>query len=251
MPYTFVLDRPDYSDLASGKVLLSAPGHPAFPVRMASEVFQRCMAVRERDGLTGRVALYDPCCGAAYHLAVLGFLHRALIREITASDIDPQVIPLAEKNLNMLSASGIDRRREELAAMHREFGKPSHAEAVAAAGRLRESIYAEPDLEPIAVRVFAADALAEPGASRLPATAPVDIVFTDVPYGRNSKWQGSSAIPADPLGRMLENLLPLLHSGSLVAIASDKHQKAAHGRYDRIERFQIGKRTAVLLRPKP
>ena len=251
MPYKFALDRPDYSDLASGKVLLSAPGHPAFPVRLASEIFQRCMAIRERNGLTGRVALYDPCCGAAYHLAVLGFLHGFAIRVLLASDIDPDIIPLAEKNLSLLSVSGLERRREQLAAMHREFGKPSHADAVAAAGRLREKIGGRSESMPIEVRVFAADALAEPGASRFPPNMPVDIVFTDIPYGLNSEWQVSSAMPANPVGRLLENLLPLLHSGSLVAIASDKQQKAAHGRYDRIERFQIGKRMAVILRPKP
>jgi hypothetical protein len=246
MPYKYALDRPDYSDLASGKVLLAAPGHPAFPIRMASEIFQRCMAIRERNRLTGRVALYDPCCGAAYHLAVLGFLHRGLIRAISASDIDSKVIPLAGKNLGMLSASGIDRRREELAAMHREFGKPSHAEAVAAADRLRSGFPASSATEPIEVRVFVADALAEPGSTRPSPAAPADIVFTDVPYGRHSKWQNRSAESPNPMERLLENLLSALSPGGLVAVVSDKQQKTSHDRYDRIEKFQIGKRMAVI-----
>ncbi len=251
MPYRYALERPDYSDLASGKVLLSAPGHPAFPVRLASEIFQRCMAIRERNGLTGRVALYDPCCGAAYHLAVLGFLHRSSIRAIIASDIDPEIIPLAERNLGMLSISGIDRRREELAAMHREFGKPSHAEAVAAAESLRSGLPAQSATEPIEVRVFLADALARPGTSPLSPAAPADIVFTDVPYGRHSQWQAQSAECPNPMGRLLENLLPIIQPEGLVAIVSDKKQKTSHDRYDRIEKFQIGKRMAVILRPKP
>ncbi len=249
MPYKYALDRPDYSDLASGKVLLSAPGHPAFPIRMASEVFQRCLAIRERNGLTGRVALYDPCCGAAYHLAVLGFLHRAFIRSITASDIDPAVIPLAEKNLGLLSAPGIERRREELAAMHREFGKPSHAEAVAAAERLRSGIPAPSGSESIEVRVFVADALAKSGSARPSPAAPADIVFTDVPYGRHSQWTESAECP-NPMERLLENLLPALHPDGLVAVVSDKQQKASPGRYDRIEKFQIGKRMAVIWKPR-
>jgi hypothetical protein len=250
MPYKYALDRSDHSDLASGKVLLSAPGHPAFPVRMASEVFQRCLAIRERNGVSGRVALYDPCCGAAYHLAVLGFLHRSLIRSITASDIDPAVIPLAEKNLGMLSISGVERRREELVAMHREFGKPSHAVAVAAAERLRAGIPASSASDPIEVRVFIADALAKHGPTRPSPAAPADIVFTDVPYGRHSHWAGSAECP-NPMERLLENLLPALHPDGLVAVVSDKGQNASPGRYDRIEKFQIGKRMAVIWKPRP
>ncbi|MBN2085712.1 MAG: hypothetical protein JW748_10865 [Anaerolineales bacterium] len=247
MPYRFALDRPVYSDLASGKVLLAARGHPAFPIRLASEIFQRCMAVREGSGLTGPVRLGDPCCGAAYHLAVLGLLHRASIRAIIASDIDPDVIPLAEKNLAMLSAAGIDRRREELAAMHREFGKPSHAEALAAADRLRSVVIAQS--EPPGVCVFTADALAACDSSHAISAVPVDIVFTDVPYGRHSRWQAQTAECSNPMERLLENLLPALHPGGLVAVVSDKQQKTLHDRYDRIEKFRIGKRMAVILRP--
>jgi 23S rRNA (guanine2535-N1)-methyltransferase len=250
MPYRYALDRPDYSDLASGKVLLAAPGHPAFPVRLASEIFRRGMAIREACGQTGRISLYDPCCGAAYHLAVLGFLHGESIRAITASDIDPEVIPLAGKNLGLLTEAGIDRRREELAAMHRKFGKPSHAEALAAAGRLRMVIAGRGASEPIEVRVFAADALADPGASRFPAEARADIVFTDVPYGLHSQWQSPAGNPPNPGWLMLENLRARLHPAGIVAIVSDKQQKIAHDGYERIERFQIGKRAAVLWKLK-
>jgi hypothetical protein len=250
MPYRFALERPDYSDLASGKVLLAASGHPAFPVRLASEIFQRCLAAGRKNGLTGKIVLYDPCCGAAYHLAVLGLLHRSRIRAIIASDIDPDIIPLAEKNLSLLSEAGIDRRREELAAMYREFGKPSHAEALAAAERLRGKIAGLPASEPLDVRAFAADALADPGASRFPAAVRADIVFTDVPYGVHSQWQSPAGDPPNPGWQMLDHLRARLHPASIVAIVSDKQQKIAHDGYDRIERFQIGKRAAILLKLK-
>jgi hypothetical protein len=251
MPYRYALDRPDYSDLASGKVLLAAPGHPAFPVRLASEIFQRCMAIRKANGLTGRVTLYDPCCGAAYHLAVLGLLHRSAIRAIIASDIDPDVIPLAGKNLGLLSASGLERRRNDLEAMRREFGKPSHAEALAAAGRLRKMLLEQSEYSPIEVQIFTADALEKPDPARFSPTAPVDIVFTDVPYGRHSQWRSRSADYSDPVWRLLENLRVLLHPASVVAVVSDKGQKLTHDRYDRIERFPIGKRMVVIWKPKP
>ncbi len=246
MPYRHALDRPDYSDLASGKVLLAASGHPAFPVRLASEIFQRCMAIREAGGLTGRVALYDPCCGAAYHLTVLGILHRSSIRTITASDIDPEVIRLAERNLGLLSASGLDRRREELEAMHREFGKPSHQAALAAAARLRKMCVEQSVSSPIETRVFTADALEKSDATRFPPAAPVDIVFTDVPYGRHSQWRDVSGSHPDPVWQLLENLRAVLQPAGIAAVVSDKGQKTAHDGYDRMARFSIGKRMAFI-----
>ncbi len=51
MPYQFAVDRPNYSDLASGRVLYSVPGHHAFPVRLASEIFQRCLAYLRAAGI--------------------------------------------------------------------------------------------------------------------------------------------------------------------------------------------------------
>jgi 23S rRNA (guanine2535-N1)-methyltransferase len=46
MQYKYEKTMLDYSDLASGRVFYSLPGHPAFPIRLASEIFQRCLASR-------------------------------------------------------------------------------------------------------------------------------------------------------------------------------------------------------------
>ena len=43
MEYKFASERTNYTDLASGNVFYSLPGHPAFPVRLASEIYQRCL----------------------------------------------------------------------------------------------------------------------------------------------------------------------------------------------------------------
>jgi tRNA G10 N-methylase Trm11 len=76
----------------------------------------------------------------------------------------------------------------------------------------------------------------------------VDLVFTDVPYGQHSQWQLSNPNEL-PLESMLDALLGVLSSSSLVAIVSDKGQKVAHKSYQRVEQFQIGKRRAVILKP--
>src|SRR5258707_9906392 len=130
MPYKFALGRPDYSDLAAGQVLYSQAGRPAFPVRLASEMFQRCLAFRAARGREEALSLYDPCCGAAYHLTTLAFLHRGSIREIIASDVDPLAVQLARRNLGLLALAGLDQRIGELAALHHRFGKESHRAAL-------------------------------------------------------------------------------------------------------------------------
>ncbi len=247
MPYRFALERSDYSDLAGGKVLLGAPGHPAFPVRLASEVFQRCVSARFPSGPAGQAVVYDPCCGTAYHLAVLGFLHRESIAKLLASDVDPDIIPLAEKNLAMLSPAGLARRQTELEDLGRRFGKESHREALAASKRLSRALGPSPS--PLEVQVFRADILTGSRENGIP-DATADIVLADVPYGRHARWQIPSAEKRDPLWLLMENLRQTLSSGGVLAVASDKGQRARHELYERVEHFQIGKRTISIWKLK-
>ena len=109
MHYQFATAHLNYSDLASGRVFYSRPGHPAFPIRLASEIFQRCMAIRTAEHLPAPCVLFDPCCGGAYHLSVLAYLHRECIREVIGSDVDEEAIALAQRNLELLSVSGLDQ----------------------------------------------------------------------------------------------------------------------------------------------
>jgi hypothetical protein len=249
MPYKFALERPDYSDLASGKVFLHSPGRPAFPVRLAVEILQRCLAIRAADGAARRVSLYDPCCGAAYHLAVLAFLHGEFLRGIVASDIDPQAVSLAERNLDLLTVAGFDRRQEELAQLHRRFAKGSHAEALSAAGRLRGRLTRLLESHPIRTRTFQADALDKETLSLRLQGERIDIVLTDVPYGHRSQWRIDSPGSENPVWRLLDSLHPILKPGSIVAMASGKGQRVSHGGYAQIGRFQIGKRQVVFRKP--
>jgi 16S rRNA G966 N2-methylase RsmD len=76
----------------------------------------------------------------------------------------------------------------------------------------------------------------------------VDIVFTDVPYGQHSQWQDAHEL-LNPISSILDILADILSPSSIVAIASDKGQKASHERYQRVEHFQIGKRRVVILKP--
>jgi 23S rRNA (guanine2535-N1)-methyltransferase len=249
MHYKYETTRIDYSDLASGRVFYSLPGHPAFPVRLASEIFQRCLAHRESIyAAWAPCTLYDPCCGAAYHLSILGYLHGRHIREIIASDIDEKAIDLADLNLGLLSEAGLEKRIHEITTMIEHYGKESHKDALKSAEILKDKITLLNQEYAITTRVFHANATDEETIARNITVRSVDIVFTDVPYGQHSQWQGFDRA-GNPLWSMLETLTGILSSSSIVAIASDKGQKVSHEKYQRVEQFQVGKRRVSILRP--
>jgi tRNA G10 N-methylase Trm11 len=251
MQYKYAKEQQDYSDFSSGRVFYSLPGHPAFSVRLASEIFQRCMAHRATIyGTSAPCTFYDPCCGAAYHLSVLGFLHGEHIREIIASDIDEKAVAFAKRNLGLLHRDGLDKRILELSTMLEQYGKESHREALQSASVLKEKLSVLRENYPLTTNVFQASATDRNEISAYIQPGSVEIVFTDVPYGRQSQWQAAdSNAPSDPLRLMLEALLSIASPSSILAIASDKQQKVFHEGYQRIEQFQVGKRRVVILKP--
>jgi 23S rRNA (guanine2535-N1)-methyltransferase len=159
MQYKYATEQLNYSDFSSGRVFYSLPRHPAFPVRLASEIFQRCLAHRTQIyGNTTPCTLYDPCCGAAYHLSVLGFLHGEHIQKVIGSDIDERAVALAARNLGLLHRDGLDERSRELSGMVDQYGKESHREALRSASVLAEKLTAFPEGHVLDTHVFQASA---------------------------------------------------------------------------------------------
>lgn len=248
MPYRYAQEREDYADFAAGPVLYSLPGRPAFPVRLATEIFQRCRAHLLRAGNPGPYTVYDPCCGSAYLLVTLAFLHRPDIRRLLASDVDPQVLPLAERNLALLTPAGMAARVAQLDALHQAYGKESHAGALASARRLAAYLDTQRTLPELERRAFVADALDAAALASHVAPGAVDIVITDAPYGQRTSWQGAGAPPeAGP--RLLEALRPLLAPTAVVAVTTDKQPRFAHAAYQRLEQLQVGKRRTLFFLP--
>ena len=251
MEYKYAKSRFDYSDLASGRVFYSLPGHPAFPVRLASEIFQHCMVRREKIYKNSTpCVLYDPCCGAAYHLSVLAYLHGEHIRQIIASDIDEKAVALAKRNLGLLTLDGLENRVSELSKMLELYNKDSHKDALDSSNIIKNRISVLNQEHPIATKVFQASAT--DGHEHLKNIQPnsVDVVFTDVPYGQNSYWQDTNSQDlSNPLWSMLNKLISILSPSSIVAVVSDKQQKVSHPGFQRIEHFQKGKRRIIILKP--
>jgi 23S rRNA (guanine2535-N1)-methyltransferase len=251
MPYRFAHDRPDYADFAAGPVLYSLPGQPAFPVRLTNEIFQRCGAHLKQMGRVPPYAVYDPCCGSAYLLTTLGYLHWPAIRQLIGSDLNQEVLGLAARNLSLLTLAGVDARIAQLAAWHEQYGKPSHAEAQASAERLRARLLAYRELHPIHSRLFAADALDGAALRTHFSGETVDIVMTDLPYGQRTEWRGRVDREAPgPEWQLLEALREIVTPLSIIAVTATKRQKLAHEAYERVEQFQIGKRRTLFFRLK-
>jgi hypothetical protein len=244
MEYKFATERPNYADLASGHVFYSLPGHPAFPVRLASEIYQRCLALRGKR--SSPCTIYDPCCGAAYHLSVIAYLHWDSVCRVVCSDIDEKAVQLAERNLGLLTPGGMERRGREISAMVRLYDKESHKGALESIKRMEGQVNRLTAVRPLQTRVFRANAT-EASSLRdgLQDTA-IDIVFTDIPYGQHSQWE--EARMSNPAWAMLDALLEFLSPKSILAVASDKLQKIAHEKYTRLEKFQLGKRQVVILK---
>jgi 23S rRNA G2445 N2-methylase RlmL len=251
MPYQFAQENQDYSQYASGHVFYSAPGHPAFPVRLVSEVFQRCQALRHRAGLTHPAVLYDPCCGSAYHLSTLAYLHWTDMDTIIASDIDPGILSVAARNLSLLTPEGLEKRSQEIAGLLDRYGKSSHAAAFQSVQRFKQQLSEAAQTHQLNTQFFLADATSSQQMINGLNGRSIDILLADVPYGNRSKWQSSTfeSLPSDAslLGPMLDALISILSSHTILAIVSDKAQKIIHPQYRRVGRFQVGKRLISLL----
>jgi 23S rRNA (guanine2535-N1)-methyltransferase len=71
----------------------------AFPVRLAQELFLRCVSyLPASEPLT----LWDPCCGSGYLAVVTSLLDRPGLGRLVCSDVSPDAVALAFRNLALL-----------------------------------------------------------------------------------------------------------------------------------------------------
>ncbi|GAA4899959.1 rRNA methyltransferase [Streptomonospora salina] len=236
MAYRYATERRDQSDLASGNVLRSAPGHPGFPVRLADELFQRA-AARLPDA---PLSLWDPCCGSGHLAASVGLLHRDRLSRLLATDTDPAALSIAERNLALLTRSGLADRERGLRADAAELSKPALLERAGTAARLAERLDGLGG--DLGHRVRAGDAFAP-----VVPEHPVDLVLTDVPYGGLTAFSG--AAPAgDPVPALVRALAAVVPGHAVLAVTARTRKVPLPEGVRALERVRVGVRAAALVR---
>lgn len=197
----------DYSDLASGTVLRSAPGFPGFPVRVGLEVFDRAAALL---GSPTNLTVWDPLSGSGQLLTTIALMRQRSIDEIIASDISSDAVDLATRNLSLLHNDGMRARRDELFAAAEEHGRPAYKAAAAAAERL---LRLGSGIERTTAGV--ADAMHAPQLENLLGEREVDVVIADVPYGQQTDWASDES---EPIPRFLRSVASVLPRRSVIAV---------------------------------
>lgn len=238
MAYRHAVTRSSYDDLSG--VLHSAPGFPAFPARLASEMLQRALAHTSRP----TAELWDPCCGSGHLLATVALLHRDRVSGVLATDVDPAALELARKNLHLLSPSGMRDRAEELQARAERLGKPGYLDAASAARRLGRLL--APADRPLDRDVARADVFDPAQLRRALNGRRPDVVVTDIPYGEQTAWSGPDA--ARGLSGMLASLDEVLDEGAVIAVATRGRKVRPTGARHPLESFRIGTRAVALCR---
>lgn len=241
MNYRFA-SKADYSDYSSGRVIRSYVQLPAFPVRLASEIFQTCIELLKKEGLNGPFTLYDPCCGGGYLLTTLGFLHLESLAEIIGSDIETEAVALTEKNLSLLTQKGLSNREKELETLYEKYQKESHKEALGSVAYLKSKIIKE-----IPQTTFVADAFSTQDLVPVLNNKQPDIVMADIPYSRQTAWKSAPSDISDSFD-LLAALLPVVENDTLIALISPKSQKLNHAGFTVVKQMVVGKRRIRIFR---
>ncbi len=236
MAYRYATERADHTDLASGNVLHSAPGHPGFPVRLASELFQRSLAHLD----TEQAGLWDPCCGSGHLVTVLALLHRDRVAHVHACDVDHDAVQIAARNLELLSAHGMAQRERELRGRAVEFDRAAFADRADATLRLAERLRELGGDVPRSVCEH--DAFAPS-----PPQRPVDVVLTDVPYGDLAHWSGARPAGGEVPALMRAHAAVLPRWAVLAVTARTRRIDLPEGTRP-LERVRVGNRAAALVR---
>jgi tRNA G10 N-methylase Trm11 len=227
----------NYEDFSSGKVILHKSNYPNFPVRLAGEIFCQCLEYIHK---TKDFCIYDPCCGSAYLLTVLGFLFNDKIETIYGSDIDEKAIILAENNLSFLSIDGLENRKNNILDLINKYNKQSHKDALNSLNNI--SKYIRHDIK---TNTFIADILKEGELRNKKFCA--DIVITDVPYGNLVAWNEKINYPINIL---LKTIIPIINKDTIIAIIYNKIQKINNSKYERIKKYKIGHRIVEIIKLK-
>jgi hypothetical protein len=226
----------NYEDFSSGRVIYHKPNYPNYPVRLVGEIFSRCLVYLEKKN---RICIYDPCCGGAYIVTVLGYLFNEIIDTIYCSDISREAIGLSQRNISLLSYYGMKNRKDELNELLNNFGKESHKNAINSLEKIEKLIKHE-----IQNNAFEANILNKKDFADKEFIA--DIIITDVPYGNLVNWSGNSG---DEINELLNGIAPVINLNTVIAISHNKKQKINNCKFHIVEKMNVGHRKIDIIKP--
>jgi 16S rRNA G966 N2-methylase RsmD len=171
---------------------------------------------------------------------VLGFLCNEHVSSIYCSDISKEAIELSLKNLSLLTLSGITNRKNELYEMVNKFDKESHKNALSSLEKITELLKNEIGYEVFEANILKKNVLV--GRNFI-----ADMVITDVPYSNLVNW---SADNGNEINVLLDEIIPVINSNTIVAISHNKKQKITNQNFFVIEKMQTGHRKIELLKLK-
>jgi len=233
--------KENYEDYSSGRVLYGAPNATNFPVSLALQIYTECVEYLTKEGNSGPYVIYDPFCGVGYSLTVIGFFNGKNIKEVIASDVDKTILEFAHKNLSLLTVKGIDKRIKELNKFIKDYNKASHKDALTSAEKLKKiALELKIEIKEFQFNILSNDALPK-------FVNKVDIVITDLPYGKLANWEGIKN-EINPSQEFLNKIKDRLKQKSIVAIVSNKKQIILHEGYVKVRSFKEGKRKVLLLK---
>lgn len=236
--YLFSASKENYQDFSSGRVLYGHSGATNFPVRLLNEIYLRAINYLQAKNHLGPYTIYDPLCGIAYSLTVLGFLHSEQIKSLFGSDIDPEQLETAAKNLALLKKVGLQKRAEEIQELFQKYQKVSHQEALESTENLLQN-----PTNHLLTEIFPLDILS---TETFPSNInKIDIVIADLPYGQLADWTNSSSENSSQ--SLLNKISSTLNSPHIVVLIADKKQPIAHQGFQKVKSFKLGKRKVFFL----
>lgn len=232
--------RQDHSDLASGAVLHSRPGQPAFPVRLARELFARAQHHRRPSH---PVTVWDPCCGSAQLLVTLGLTERRHLNGLVGSDTADEALALAAKNAPLVTMRGLVARSDELRAAAHRHGRQSHTEAAQASLRLARTL--DQDGGDLPIELHRANALDPTDVEQVAARAQPDIVIADLPHGRMTSWVSPTGEP-DPQAKFANTIASILPGNAIIVLISRSRGSPLPPGTRALDRLRAGHRSAAI-----
>ncbi len=233
MEYLYT-EKQDFSFLASGNIIKHFSGMPCFPVRLNIELFERAYRLINKD----KINIYDPCCGSAFSLTVLGMMCQPKINCLYGSDINENCIEAARCNMSLIKKEGLLKSTNKF--LSEKSATPQRRIELEKSIEKLMPYLVNPEIR---FDIFSHDIL----VNSPDINEKIDYVFADIPYGTMTDWESDEFLSDKPVDSLLHNIVPILNNNSIVTICGTKDIKIKSDIFRRVCKIKAGKRLIYML----